>query len=110
MPLCLIALLGVWAFIKDAGKQQGLHLDWTGFLALSISVASLQIMLDRGERHDWFETLEIVVITALMALTFYIFVVHTVTTDKPFVRIRRGPRTARFSFEVGRLGQAAMSA
>ncbi len=26
------------------------------------------------------------------------------------VRIRRGPRTARFTFEVGRLGQAAMSA
>ena len=26
------------------------------------------------------------------------------------VRIRRGPRTARFSFGVGRLGQAAMSA
>ena len=28
--------------------------------------------------------------------------------DEIGVRIRRGPRTARFSFEVGRLGQAAM--
>ena len=45
-------------------------------------------MLDRGERLDWFETPEIVVITALMALTFYIFVVHTVTTDKPFINPR----------------------
>ncbi len=30
--------------------------------------------------------------------------------DDNGVRIRRGPRTARFSFEVGRLGQAAMLA
>ena len=55
VPLCVVALLMVLAFIEDRGRQDGARLDWTGFLALSIAVTCLQLVMDRGERLDWLE-------------------------------------------------------
>jgi MFS transporter, DHA2 family, multidrug resistance protein len=84
-PLCVIALLMVLAFIKDRGRQADARLDWTGFLALSVAVTCLQLMMDRGERLDWFDSSEIVLLTCAMAASFYVFLVHTLTCDKPFI-------------------------
>ena len=85
VPLGVVAFLGVWAYIKDGGKQTGVRLDWTGFLALSVAVTCLQLVFDRGERLDWFEAREIVIVTAALAISFYVFLVHTMTADKPFI-------------------------
>jgi DHA2 family multidrug resistance protein len=43
------------------------------------------MMLDRGERHDWFETAEIVIEAGLATLGLYLFAVHSLTTRKPFL-------------------------
>ena len=37
----------------SAACQKDIRLDWTGFLALSIALACLQLVLDRGERLRW---------------------------------------------------------
>ena len=85
VPLCVVALLMVLTFIRERGRQSGIRLDWTGFLALSIAITCLQLMMDRGERLDWFDSTEIILLTAVMALSFYVFVAHTFTTDQPFI-------------------------
>jgi DHA2 family multidrug resistance protein len=85
VPLCLMALMMVLAFIKDRGRQAGVRLDWTGFLALSIAVTCLQLVMDRGERLDWFDSTEIILLTAAMAASLYVFLVHTLTYEKPFI-------------------------
>ncbi len=85
LPLCLAALIGVIAFIRDSGPRRKLRLDWTGFLALSVAVTCLQLMMDRGERLDWFESGEIILVTVLMGLGFYLFVVQTLTHPEPFI-------------------------
>jgi DHA2 family multidrug resistance protein len=41
--------------------------------------------MDRGERLDWFQSPEIIVLTAAMGLSFYIFLVHIFTYAKPFI-------------------------
>ena len=41
------------------------RLDWTGFLALSVAMTGLQLMIDRGQRLDWFESPEIVLYAAV---------------------------------------------
>ena len=56
------------------------RLDWIGFLTLAIGVGALQMMLDRGQRLDWFESGEIVVLACMAALGLYLFVVHSLTT------------------------------
>jgi MFS transporter, DHA2 family, multidrug resistance protein len=85
VPLCVIAFLMVLTFIEDRGRLGNVRLDWTGFLALSVAITCLQLMMDRGERLDWFDSTEIILLTAVMALSFYVFVVHTFTTDQPFI-------------------------
>jgi DHA2 family multidrug resistance protein len=85
VPVGLFALAGVIAFLPDTKREPGKPLDWTGFLTLALGAGMLQMMLDRGERHDWFESAEILAEGALALLGFYLFVAHSLTTKKPFL-------------------------
>ncbi len=58
-------------------------LDVTGFLWLAIALGALQLMLDRGEHKDWFDSPEIVIELIVTLSALWIFVVHTKMTDKP---------------------------
>ena len=60
--------------------------DWTGFLALSVAVTCLQITLDRGQRADWFDSYQIIILTCLAVAALYIFIAHVATTERPFLR------------------------
>jgi DHA2 family multidrug resistance protein len=62
LPLAVIALVGTLTTIKpDPPREERPKLDWIGFLSLSICVASIQLMLDRGERAEWFTSTEIII-------------------------------------------------
>jgi MFS transporter, DHA2 family, multidrug resistance protein len=43
-------------------------------------------LLDRGEIKDWFGSSEIVIEALIAGSAFYLFLVHTFTTERPFVR------------------------
>ena len=55
-----------------------------GFFALSLALASLQIVLNRGQRLDWFDSSQILIWAVLGVISVYFFVVHSFTTNKPF--------------------------
>lgn len=64
-------------------------MDWTGFLALALGIGSLQLMLDRGGRLDWFDSWEILIEACLAVLGFYLFLAHSLTYGKhPFLDLR----------------------
>ena len=88
LPLCGAALVGVLLYIKDGVKGSTAKLDWTGFVFLSIAITCLQLVMDRGERLDWFESTEIVWLFIALVGGFYLFIVHTATYHKPFVNPR----------------------
>ena len=88
VPFSLVGFAGLWFFLHDGGKQEGVRLDWTGFLSLSICISCLQLVLDRGHRLDWFTSAEIVLEAALGLLAFYIFLPHSLTARKPFLDLR----------------------
>ena len=88
VPCGLITLLGAWAFITDRRREKDTPLDWIGFLALSAAIALFQLMLDRGERQDWFESAEIIIAACLALVAFWIFVVHSLTAARPFLNPR----------------------
>ena len=85
VPFTLLALVGTLAFIHDREPGKKVRLDWLGFLLLSVSLASAQLMLDRGERADWFDSAEIVAWATLAALALYAFFAHSATTERPFL-------------------------
>lgn len=86
LPFTLVSLIGVLAFIKDRNQPSKIALDWTGFLALAVAIAAFQLMLDRGERNDWFSSPEIIIEAVIAVLGLYVFVVHSLTAENPFLR------------------------
>ena len=88
LPFGLLAFTGLWLFLDNNGLRQRSSFDWTGFLVLSIGLAGLQLMLDRGELLDWFGSTEIIVETVLAVLGIYLFIVHTFLAEKPFLSPR----------------------
>jgi DHA2 family multidrug resistance protein len=50
---------------------------------LSLGIGALQLLLDRGELKDWFNSSEIWIEATIAGLGLYLFSVHTVTTDGP---------------------------
>jgi DHA2 family multidrug resistance protein len=87
VPFGLCALLAVMATVPKRPTDGGLKLDWIGFLALASSVAALQIMFDRGERNSWFESTETIIECGIAIFGFYIFIAHSLTTNKPFINL-----------------------
>jgi DHA2 family multidrug resistance protein len=67
-------------------KRRSASFDFFGFAALSIGIGALQLVLDRGQLRDWFNSTEICVEALLAALGLYLFVVHLLTArTHPFV-------------------------
>jgi DHA2 family multidrug resistance protein len=85
LPFGLLALLGIVAFVPETVRDPGRRLDGFGFLTLALGIGSLQLMLDRGGRLDWFDSPEIVVEAWLAALGLYLFAAHSLTTREPFL-------------------------
>jgi MFS transporter, DHA2 family, multidrug resistance protein len=86
LPIGVLAFLGISTFLPEAGRNVGGKLDWLGFGTLSLAIGAMQIALDRGEEKDWFGSGEIVIEAIIAASALYLFLVHTFTADKPFVR------------------------
>ena len=86
LPIGILCLLGMIAFLPDTPRREGEKLDWFGFGTLSVTLGALQVMLDRGEIKDWFSSGEITIEAIVAASAFYLFLVHTFTAKKPFVR------------------------
>jgi DHA2 family multidrug resistance protein len=69
---------------KRAGRNQ--PFDFFGLATFSLGMIGLQMMLDRGERLEWFASGEIWIEAVASVLGFYLFVVHVMTTKEHFLR------------------------
>jgi MFS transporter, DHA2 family, multidrug resistance protein len=87
VPVGILAFFGMMTFLSDTARNATAKLDWFGFGTLSLAIAAMQVLLDRGEELDWFSSGEIVVEAILAASAFYLFLVHTFTAREPFVRL-----------------------
>jgi DHA2 family multidrug resistance protein len=86
LPIGVLAFLGMSTFLSETARDATAKLDWFGFGALSLAIAALQVMLDRGEQLDWFSSREVAVEAVVGASALYLFLVHTFTAREPFVR------------------------
>ena len=89
VPPSVAAMVCVWFALSQHTKRTTTRFDWTGFVALSVALTAIQLMLDRGQRMDWFESSEIVLAAAVAGVAFWIFLAHCLTTTKtPFLNPR----------------------
>lgn len=84
-PPGLLATIFVWFALSQHTEKRNLKFDWTGFLALAAAIAAAQLIMDRGQRLDWFESPEIVIEAFVAVVGFWIFITHILTSNNPFV-------------------------
>jgi len=88
VPFAVVSLAGTLAVIRDREVAEGKPFDWIGFLSLSVALAASQLMLDRGEIADWFESPEIIAWAAIALIGLYAFVVRSLSTRHPFLDLQ----------------------
>ena len=88
VPVGVAALIGMQVTLRADGPSAGVRFDWTGFIALSVALAAIQLVLARGVRLDWFESTEIILECLIAAVAFYIFLFHSLTTQQPFLNLK----------------------
>ena len=72
LPMCAATLVAVWLWVRDYASRAAMRLDWTGFLVFSVAITCAQLMMDRGERLDWWESKEIWAYGALIAAALWV--------------------------------------
>ncbi|MFA6022043.1 MAG: DHA2 family efflux MFS transporter permease subunit [Rhodospirillales bacterium] len=85
LPIGLLAFAGILVFVPETQRDSKRPFDFFGFALLSLAIGALQMLLDRGQSKDWFSSPEIVAEAVLVGLCLYMFLVHMLTAERPFL-------------------------
>jgi DHA2 family multidrug resistance protein len=89
IPLGIIAAFMVWTYVHDSEHQERAGtIDGTGIVLLALCVGSLQWMLERGERYDWFESRFVTVLALTSITSFVLLLWRELTIDEPVINFR----------------------
>jgi DHA2 family multidrug resistance protein len=92
VPLGCIAALLALRFIKEPGFKAptggAAKVDVLGIVLLGLGMASLQYVLEEGNREGWLDSRLIVVLSAVAAISLISLIVHELETPHPVVDLR----------------------
>jgi len=94
IPFGILAMLMCEAFLEDppylreAHERRGGHVDYIGFGFMALWLATLQVILDRGQQDDWFNARWICVATAVSVVSMIAFIYWEVRSKHPLVELR----------------------
>lgn len=113
VPVGVVNLILVSRFIEDPAylvREKG-EIDWPGLGLLVAGLGALQLMLEEGQRNDWFESAFIVRLAVVAAAGLALFVWRELTTERPAVNLRILANTSFSSATAlaGVLGLALMA-
>ncbi len=87
VPIGIVAFLMTLSFIpnpKYIAKPKG-GIDWIGLGLLTAGLASLQFVLEQGERDDWFQSQTILLFTVISVVALVTFVMKALRDRYPVV-------------------------
>src|ERR1041385_2503256 len=91
VPVGIFAALMAQAVVEDPPYIKHAKIekvDGLGFLFLAVWLGTLQIVLDKGQQEDWFESDWIRMMSAVSAICFVAFLIRELKTDHPLVNLR----------------------
>lgn len=88
LPLAAYIFLVMALWLKEKKAEKAPAFDFFGFGTFTLGLISLQMLLDRGERLDWFASTEIWLEALGCALGLYLFAVHVLTAKVHFLNKR----------------------
>jgi MFS transporter, DHA2 family, multidrug resistance protein len=85
LPMTGFIFLAAELLLPEKRAEQNPSFDFFGLATFSLGMIGLQMVLDRGERLEWFDSTEIWIEASASALGFYLFIVHVMTRDVHFL-------------------------
>jgi len=90
VPFGILATIMTLMFIFDppyAKANKILKMDYMALSFIAIGIGALQIMLDRGQEDDWFNSNFIVILGLLSFFFISMFLIKNYFSDKPIIRM-----------------------
>jgi DHA2 family multidrug resistance protein len=91
LPFGILAALMCARFLPEPAYAAATHrrrVDWIGIVLLVLGLGAAQMVLDRGERADWFEATWVWGFTIFSVVTLGSFVAWELSIDEPVVKLR----------------------
>ena len=106
LPIAGFIALAMALSLSEKRAEQSPPFDFFGLATFLLGMIGLQMLLDRGERLEWFDSPEIWFDATVSALGFYLFAVHMLTRkvhflDKALFRDRNFVVSAIMLFATG---------
>ena len=93
VPVGLISLVMVTRFVHEPediraanhamAEQQKKNMDWTGIVLMCVGLATLQYVLEEGNRNDWFHSLEITTLAFISVIAIAALVIRELSAPIP---------------------------
>src|SRR5262245_18188357 len=89
VPLGIIAAMMTYTYVRVALHQERAEpVDVLGILLLATAVGSLQFMLERGERYDWFESRMVTTLAFVSGISLVLLLWRELTIKEPIINFR----------------------
>jgi len=89
IPFGMLALALTMSFIQDSRHQtRAERIDFVGLGLLAAGIGALQVMLERGERLDWFASPSVRLLALTSVVSLITFIWHELRTEHPVVDLR----------------------
>jgi DHA2 family multidrug resistance protein len=90
IPIGLLSILMALFFIVDPSYMKGLKtkIDYWGLTFLALGLGCLQVVLDKGQREDWFSSDFITRLSAIAVVSLILFVIVEFFAENPIVNLK----------------------
>jgi DHA2 family multidrug resistance protein len=90
IPIGVISIIMILFFIIDPPymKRMKMKIDYYGLLFLSVGLGCLQIVLDKGQREDWFASGFITWLSLIAVVMLVLFLIVEYFAEHPIVNLK----------------------
>ncbi|WP_298668466.1 MDR family MFS transporter [uncultured Sphingomonas sp.] len=86
--IMLVTLLLVAMPHRKAHLGELFNADWMGIAGLALGLGGLTVVLEEGQREQWFQSREIVILSLVSALGFILLFAGQVFAKRPVIKLR----------------------
>jgi MFS transporter, DHA2 family, multidrug resistance protein len=90
IPIGIIAVIMAYYFIFDPSylRRGKMQIDYWGLALLTIGLGALQVVLDKGQQDDWFNSPFIVLFSIVSALSLLLLIYVELKHEQPIINLR----------------------
>jgi MFS transporter, DHA2 family, multidrug resistance protein len=88
IPIGIIATFLSWKYIKGTKVKSDKKIDYWGILFLVLGLGALQLVLEEGQRKDWFNSNLIISMAVLAAFGIIAFIIRELRFSNPLLDLR----------------------